>query len=478
VPEPGTPDDEGNGRDMQADRTFNITTLIEEQKTGRFAVGLLFWCFLIMLMDGYDQTAVSFAAPAIIRQWHVLRSSFGPVFGAGLLGTLIGSFVFGYLGDRLGRKKAIIIGSLLFGALTLSSVWAVSLHQLMVLRFLAGIGMGGIIPNSVALVAEYAPKRLRATWVTLMFSGFSIGAGSGGLVSSSLIHRFGWPVMFIVGGGGSLLIAVLLIFTLPESAKLLVVRRRGVAMVRKLMARLRPELQLPADAHFVTGEAREKQRFSLKLIFSDGLAAITPLLWLVFAVNSMALYFLQNWLPILMEGVGIDPSGAGLITMMFSVGGVIGGLILCRFVDRHGVLAIIALPAIGFPIVALLGIGMSEAWLMLAVFATGFCVVGAQYGLYAVAGMIYPTSFRSAGVGSAISIGKIGSVSGPVVGGLLLAMRLPIAQLFYAASLLFLIAAISSAVLAMLYRKRFGAQHDEQAALDSLRHSSALGDSP
>ncbi|SAL52876.1 4-hydroxybenzoate transporter [Caballeronia cordobensis] len=453
---------------MQADRTFNIATLVEEQKTGRFAAGLLFWCFLIMLMDGYDQTAVSFAAPAIIKDWHVARGGFGPVFGAGLLGTLIGSFIFGYLGDRLGRKKAIIIGSFFFGALTWASVWVTSLQELMLLRFLAGIGMGGVVPNSVALVAEYAPKRLRATWVTLMFSGFSIGAGSGGAVSSALIHRFGWPVMFAVGGVGSLLVAVLLIFTLPESAKLLVIRQRDPQMLRKLMTRLRPELKIPADALFVPGEVREKQRFVLKLIFSDGLAAITPLLWIVFIVNSMALYFLQNWLPILMEGMGIDPRGAGLITMMFSVGGVIGGLVLCRFVDRHGVAAIISLPVIGLPVVASLGHGASQGWLMLAVFATGFCVVGAQYGLYAVAGMIYPTSFRSAGVGSAISVGKIGSVSGPVIGGLLLSMHLPITQLFYGASLLFLIAAVFSTILALLYRTRFGEERAVKPAQGSL----------
>jgi len=465
---------------MQADRTFNIATLVEEQKMGRFAIGLLFWCFMIMLMDGYDQTAVSFAAPAIIKEWHVSRGGFGPVFGAGLFGTLIGSFIFGYIGDRFGRKRAIVSGSLFFGALTLASVWVTSLQELMLLRFIAGIGMGGVIPNSVALVAEYAPKRLRATWVTLMFSGFSIGAGSGGLVSSSLIHHYGWPVMFVVGGGGSLLVAFMLIFTLPESAKLLVVRQRGIDTVRALVARLRPELKLPADAQFVAGEAQEKkQRFVLRLIFSDGLAAITPLLWIVFVVNSMALYFLQNWLPILMEGIGIDPSGAGLITTMFSVGGVLGGLILCRFVDRHGVLAIISLPAIGAPIVVALGLTSSQAWLMLAVFATGFCVVGAQYGLYAVAGMIYPTSFRSAGVGSAISVGKIGSVSGPLIGGLLLSMHLPIAQLFYAAAGLFVVTAVFSAVLSLLYRTRFGAQQGNPAAqpVESMQRRSALGDS-
>jgi AAHS family 4-hydroxybenzoate transporter-like MFS transporter len=143
---------------------------------------------------------------------------------------------------------------------------------------------------------------------------------------------------------------------------------------------------------------------------------------------------------------------------------VLGGLILCRFVDRHGVLAVISLPAIGCPVVALLGMGMSETWLTIAVFATGFCVVGAQYALYAVAGMIYPTSFRSAGVGSAISIGKIGSVSGPMIGGLLLSMHLPFNQLFYAAAVPFVIVAVFSTLLALLYRSRFGGDHAASAA--------------
>lgn len=445
---------------MRAEQPYDIVALTEGQKPGRFAAGLLFWCFLIMLMDGYDQTAVSFAAPAIIKDWQVSRAAFGPVFGAGLFGTLIGSFIFGYLGDRLGRKKALIIGSALFGALTFASAWVSSLNALMLLRFLAGIGMGGVIPNSVALVAEYAPKRLRATWVTLMFSGFSIGAGSGGIVSSALIHRYGWPVMFVVGGIGSLGVAALLIFVLPESAKLLVVQQRATETVRRLVSRLRPDISFPADATFYASEAQEKRKFALTQLFGDGLRAITPLLWVVFIVNSMALYFLQNWLPILMEGVGVAAQRAGIVTAMFSVGGVIGGLALCRFVDKHGVLAIIALPAIGCPVAAMLGHGSSEGWLMWLIFLTGFCVVGMQYGLYAVAGMIYPTAFRSAGVGTAISIGKIGSVAGPLVGGLLLSMHLHAVQLFYAAAALFLVAAVISTVLAVLYQTRFGPNHE------------------
>jgi len=277
---------------MQHEETCNISRVVQDQTSGRFAFALLAWCFVIVLLDGYDQIAIAYAAPALVKAWHAKAGDFAPVFGVGLFGVLVGSLLLGFVGDRLGRKRTIIYGSLAFGLLTMACAAASSIGQMTVLRFLAGIGMGGVVPNTVALVAEYAPRQRRATWVTLMFSGFSIGAGSGGVVSSSLIHRFGWPVMFAVGGVGSVLVALLLIFMLPESAKLLVLRQRDPQMLRKLMTRLRPDLKIPADAHFVAGEVREKQRFVLKLIFFDGLVAIMLLLWIVFIANSMALYFL------------------------------------------------------------------------------------------------------------------------------------------------------------------------------------------
>lgn len=463
---------------MQKDPPLNVSQLIEEQKIGRFAIMLLFWCFLVMLMDGYDQTAVSFAAPAMIREWHVARGGFGPVFGAGLFGTLIGSIVLGYAGDRMGRKLTIIIGTFIFGALTFSSIWADSLRQLMWLRFIAGIGMGGVIPNAVALAAEYAPKRLRATWVTTMFSGFSIGAGSGGFISAAFMHQYGWPVMFVIGGIGSMAVALLLIFVLPESARLLVLKKRQPRKVARLIARLRPELTIPAHAEFFASDEKKTSKFVIKLIFSEQLLFITPLLWIIFIGNSMSLYFLQNWLPILIEAVGVLPQRAALVTAMFSVGGMLGGLLLMRFVDRYGMFAVIALPLVGIPTVALLGSGMSETLLMVAVFITGFSVVGTQYGLYAIAGMVYPTEFRSGGIGIAISIGKIGSVAGPVIGGLLLSMHLPITRLFYVATVPFIVVSVFSIVLALIYRANFGQDHaTARGTRNGLRQSSALGDS-
>ena len=432
---------------MQAERTFNISTLIEEQKPGRFAVGLLFWCFLIMLMDGYDQTAVSFAAPAIIKEWHVARGGFGPVFGAGLFGTLVGSFIFGYFGDRFGRKRAIVSGSLFFGLLTLLSVWATSLHELMLLRFIAGLGMGGVVPNSVALVAEYAPKRLRATWVTLMFSGFSIGAGSGGLVSSALIHRYGWPVMFVVGGIGSLAVACLLIVTLPESAKLLVVRRRSVETVRKLVARLRPELALPADAQFVPGEVQEKKRFVLKLIFSDGLRAITPLLWIVFIVNSMALYFLQNWVPQLTANAGLPTALAFLSGTVLNLGLWVGNASVGWFADRFGLRRSIATYlTLGAIVLLSFSYLQSTAAILIGLGTVGV-MQGGFLGLYAVGARIYPAINRVTGIGWAAGVGRLGAVLGPYIAGLLVARGLGMTSTFLVFALPLAIAAIAVAAM-------------------------------
>lgn len=185
----------------------NVSELIERQKLGGFALLLIVWCFAIVLIDGYDQVAAAFAAPALIHAWHTDAAGFGRVFGVGLFGVLVGSLLLGFSGDRFGRRLTIIYGSIWFGMLTFLCSYASSVEQLTLLRFFAGVGMGGVVPNTVTLVSEYAPKARRATWVTLMFSGFSIGAGGGGAVASWLLPRYGWPVLFTVGGTAAVVVA-------------------------------------------------------------------------------------------------------------------------------------------------------------------------------------------------------------------------------------------------------------------------------
>ncbi|WP_035466266.1 MFS transporter [Burkholderia sp. WSM2232] len=423
--------------------TIDVSALIERQRLRGFALWLIVWCFLIVLIDGYDQVAAAFAAPALMRAWHTNAAGFGRVFGVGLAGVLVGSLLLGFAGDRFGRRRTIIYGSLWFGVLTWLCSYASSLEQLTLLRFLAGIGMGGVVPNTVALVSEYAPAARRATWITLMFSGFSIGAGGGGAVASWLLPRYGWPVLFTVGGAAAVAIALASFALLPESVRFLIMNGRDAHEIRRIAARLGASDATETARYVIDDEPSVRARPSA--LFQQGLAQVTPLLWALFVLNSLALHFLQNWLPILFSMGTLEPARAAQAAMMFPVGGTVGALVLSRFVDRYGVRVLLFLAVSGCPIAASLGMPMSTVALFAAVFASGVCVIGSQFALYAVSGMIYPTRLRSTGVGSAIGIGKLGSVAGTVLGGVLLSMQLSIGALFsFVATVLVAIALLAA----------------------------------
>lgn len=433
-------------------RTVDVSRLINEQKVGWFAIVLIFSTWLVMLTDGYELSALAFAAPSLIKAWHIERGALGPVFGANIFGIMVGSILFGYVGDRIGRKRAILLGACWYGLVTFATAWTTQVHELLWLRFAAGIGIGGAVPNAFVLVSEFAPKRLRATWVTLMFTGYTLGAGFGGGVAVWLVPHFGWPAVFVVGGLAPLAVAVVAALVMPESLRFQVLKGwplRGIAATAR---RVRPDLSLPQDAIFVVADEQSFSQFSPRLLFAGRLRYVTPVLWLAYIANSMALFFLQNWLPVLIEAVGVAPRQAALMTTLFSIGGTAGGLVLMRFVDRRGVLLITCLPVIGFPLVASLGMGLDAGLLVAAVFGVGFCVAGTQSGLNAVASMVYPTSFRSKGTGSAIGIAKIGSIAGPMIGGMLIGAHLPVQDLFRVASIPVIAVAVLSFILGRVNR--------------------------
>jgi AAHS family 4-hydroxybenzoate transporter-like MFS transporter len=438
---------------MQAS-VCDISGVIERQKIGRFAVLLVVYIWFVMLIEGYDLAALSYAAPALSRAWHLGRGALGPVFGANVPGIMIGSFLFGYLGDRFGRKPAIILGALLFGSMTFATIWAGNVEDLIVLRLLAGIGLGGAIPNAVVLLSESAPHRLRATWISLAYTGYMMGAGMGGVVSAALIQRFNWPVVFFVGGVAPIVIAAVLAWLLPESLRHLVLKGRDAARIARIAKQVQPGLDVGASTRFIVSDEFKPVRFSVKLLFAGRLRYVTPVLWLIYIANSMTLLFLQNWLPMLIESIGVQPGHAALVAAMFSVGGAAGGLALMRFIDNRGPGVIAVLPIIGIPLVALLGASMPESVLTLAVFAVGFSVVGTQFGLNAVSAMVYPTAFRSKGTGAALAIAKIGSFLGPVIGGMLLAANMNVRELFHVAAVPVSVVAVLALMLGWLYRER------------------------
>jgi AAHS family 4-hydroxybenzoate transporter-like MFS transporter len=418
-----------------ADR-IDVTRVIEEQKFGPLIVAIVGWSFAIMLTDGFDLTGISFAAPSLVHLWGVPKGAFGPLFSIGLFGIMVGSIGFGYIGDWIGRKRAMIAGAIVFGTFTLASVLATNLQELTWIRFIAGIGIGGAVPVAMALNTEFAPKAWRATIVIVMFTGYTTGAAIGGFVAAALIPAYGWQSIFYVGGIAPLIVAAALVFAVPESIRFLAVSGGNRAALARLVSALQPGIAIGPDTAFVITDEERKPAFALPMLFANGRRWVTPLLWLTYIVNSMALFFLQSWLPLVLQSGGVTQSQAAFATGMFALGGTVAALAIMRAVDRYGILFVAVLPLIGIPAVIGLGAVAGSAGAVIAMaFVVGCCTSGAQAGLNGSAGTFYPTAIRANGVGTAIGVAKIGSITSPLIGGMLISRDLPVQQLFLFASI-------------------------------------------
>jgi MFS transporter, AAHS family, 4-hydroxybenzoate transporter len=438
-------------------QVLSIDELVDGQHFGRFNLNLLWWSFLAMITDGYDIAALASAAPELARTWHVAAKAFAPALSASLFGILLGAPLLGYMGDRFGRRVTIIAGCAVYGLGTLATAWTSNLDQVAVLRFLTGIGIGGLMPNTIALNSELAPRRLRATLIVVMFTGITLGGSLPGYIQAWLIPQYGWRIMFWIGGLLPLAVATCLLFRLPESVKFLALRANRPLQLLAAVRRLRRDLTIADDAQFVIASAPQASGSGLKQIFGAGFAWITPLLWLCFACALMANYFLNSWLPLIFEDSGLTPRQSGMAISIYHYGGTLGGLLVSGLLGRFGFTAIAVLCLLAAPAIAAIGLpSISYMAMASAVGLAGFCTLGAQFGNNAASGLLYPTAFRSRGIGWALGIGRLGSIAGPLAGGALIGMKLPLQRLFALAALPMLLALIACIGIAALCHKRLG----------------------
>jgi MFS transporter, AAHS family, 4-hydroxybenzoate transporter len=414
----------------------DIARLINMHPLSSFQKGIMVLIGGVVVMDGFDVQAIGFVAPALTQDWQIDPAALGPVFGAGLLGMLVGSMLLSILADRFGRRPMLVGATAFFSLSMLATAATASLQQLAFLRFLTGLGIGGVMANAVALASEYSPQRQRASLLMWISCGFTGGAIAGGLISATLIPLGGWRSVFVVGGVLPLGIAAVMYWRLPESLLFLSLQQRDHDKLRQLLHRIVPGVDPGDDLHLARPEQVRGRGLFTKL-FRDGRALMTLLLWVVSFANLLNLFFLANWLPLLSTRMGFSSSTAVLMGTTLQLGGLIGAIFLGPLIDRFGyyrvlvpvfLIAGLAVAAIGHP-------GLSMPLLYLVIFTAGICIVGAQPALNALASTLYPTEIRATGVGWSLGVGRAGAIVGPVVAAQLVALNWSTQTLFLAASI-------------------------------------------
>jgi AAHS family 4-hydroxybenzoate transporter-like MFS transporter len=447
---------------MAGEPEVQVSRLLDERGLSPYQIRLTAWAILLSLIDGYDIGAIAFAAPHLVASWGVERGALGPVLSANNIGVLFGSALFGWIGDRYGRKTALIAANLVFGALTFAAAYSTDLTQLFWLRLFAGLGIGGVIPNLVAICTESAPRNLRATLPIVAVGCVPLGGTCAGLVSVFLVPHYGWPILFLIGGLMPIVIALAAIFNLPESIKYLALHDSQHAKMVKLIETLRPGFTVPAKARFVIEDERQMPSSNPVYLFQHGLWLITPLTWLLFALNLMGYFFLSGWTPTLLTAAKMPPATAALAAAALQLGGTAGALSLCWWLQRHRFLAISLLLVLAVPVVGSIGFAglTSEAVLLTATFFAGFIVLGVQIGINVVGAMLYPTSLRANGSGWQLGLGRFGSIVGPLAGALF--VGIPVQQLYMWSALPFALGTVVCFAIYVLNKARLRA-HPELA---------------
>jgi AAHS family 4-hydroxybenzoate transporter-like MFS transporter len=430
---------------MATPAMVDVPDLLERQKISKYQVRVMALCAAVVFLDGFDTQVIGNLVPAIIGEWKVSRPAMAPVGVAGLLGLMIGALTLGPLADKIGRRAVIIGSTLMFGVMTvLTGALADSVTSLMVLRFLTGLGLGGAMPNSIAMTAEYGPKRRQATMVMVMFCGFPLGASFAGFISAYLIPAFGWRSVLYLGGVLPIALVPLLLAQLPESIRHLVLQGNQAGRIAGILGRINPALAFPDGTRFTISE-EHGGGVPLGHLFREGRAAPTVLLWIVFFMSLLNIFLINFWLPTLTHDAGVALTIANMATGLFQAGGVVSTLLGGRAVDAHGAYRVLT-PAYFFAGLSIATLGFvvhSPPLLLIAATVAGFCLIGGQTGVNALASTFYPTFIRSTGVGWALGIGRIGSIAGPAVGGILIALKWPTSAIFIIGGVAALCAAIA-----------------------------------
>jgi MFS transporter, AAHS family, 4-hydroxybenzoate transporter len=430
---------------------------LETQRLGPLQIRVAVICGLIQMCDGYDVGSIGWSVPSLTHAWHIAPSAFALAFLWSNIGVMVGALLAGPIGDRIGRKPLLLMSLALFGLASLASAFSPSLGFLAGTRFFTGAGIAGGFAGTVALTGDYTPQRRRAMMIMLTFTGAPIGGFLGGLVVSFLLAQgFHWPVIFIIGGVFPLALVVISLLWLPESPRLLAARAnlspRQQALLQSL--EIAPATAGPPMVDVAHGNP-------INMLFSEGLALQTTLLWIIFFCSLLNLFLFVFWLPEVLHLIGMTPAQAVFATSLYPLGGIAAVFYLGWAIDRFGTRRSLAVHyAAGIFFIALISlVVLPYLALLVVVLLSGLTVIGSQTGLNAACGKLYPARMRASGYGFATGVGRLGGIAAAPLGGYLLARGLPPTYVFLSACLFALIAAVATAFLALPGRQphRFAA---------------------
>lgn len=373
-------------------------------------------CFLVALLEGLDLQATGVAAPHMAKEFGLTPAMLGWVFSAGLLGLLPGAFVGGWMADRLGRKRILIAAVLVFGLFSLGTAQAWDYYTLLLARLMTGLGLGAALPILIAMTSEAADERSRSTAVSLTYCGVPLGGAIASVIGMLGLGE-GWRAVFYVGGFAPIAVGLLLMVWLPESQAF---KARVTSVQNSVVSQL----------------------------FGRAIIGRTLLLWLACFFTLTVLYMLLNWLPSLLIGQGFTRPQAGAVQILFNLGGAAGSFLTGRMMDRGHRSRAVCIAYAGM-LVSLAGLGLASTFelMLLAGFTAGYCSIGGQLVLYALAPTLYPTQVRATGVGACVAIGRLGSVAGPLAAGQILAAGAGVGGLLLAASPGLVVAAAAALML-------------------------------
>lgn len=400
---------------------MSIHEIIDKSRFNTFHFSLIFWCLFIILMDGYDVVIYGSVIPSLIEEWGISTVEAGAIGSYTAAGTALGAIIFGLLADKIGRKKIIIICTIMFSLFTSLSPFAGGPVLFAILRVLAGLGLGGVMPNVIALSTEYAPKKIRGAVVSFIFCGYSIGAIAAALFSKSLLPTFGWKPIFWIAAI-PLLAIPFLIKQLPESVNFLLAKGKE-AEVKKILAKVNPNATLSPEATLAKPSAKAPGSPLIKL-FENKLALSTIMFWISCFSCFVLIYAMNVWLPKLMVEAGYSLSNSLLFVVALNMGAIVGTVIFGRLTDKWGFKKVMVPLYVGGAI-ALAAVGLTNntivAYVLIAII--GAASIGVQNISNAFVSQFYRPEVRSTGVGAAMAFGRTGGIFAPTFVGVLLTMN-------------------------------------------------------